>query len=56
MADISAQAPITTDSIRNGYMAMTRRKRLYSGAMLALFVALMVAGFNLADDRNAGGF
>jgi len=56
MADISAQAPITTDSIRNGYMAMTRRKRLYSGAMLAIFVALMVAGFNLADDRNAGGF
>ncbi len=56
MADLSAQAPITTDGIRNAYMAMTRRRRLYSGAMLAIFVALMVAGFNLADSRNAGGF
>ncbi|MRU14628.1 phosphonate ABC transporter, permease protein PhnE [Roseovarius sp. A21] len=56
MADLSAQAPITTDGIRDNYMAMTRRKRLYSGAMLAIFVALMVAGFNLADSRNAGGF
>jgi phosphonate transport system permease protein len=56
MADLSVQAPITTDGIRSEYMAMTRRKRLYSGAMLAIFVALMVAGFNLADSRNAGGF
>ena len=56
MAELSAQAPITTDGIRSEYMAMTRRKRLYSGAMLAIFVALMVAGFNLADSRNAGGF
>ncbi|WP_306153069.1 phosphonate ABC transporter, permease protein PhnE [Roseovarius sp. MMSF_3281] len=56
MADLSAQAPITTDGIRSAYMAMTRRRRLYSGAMLAIFVALMVAGFNLADSRNAGGF
>ncbi|WP_288939911.1 phosphonate ABC transporter, permease protein PhnE [uncultured Roseovarius sp.] len=56
MADISAQAPITTDDIRQDYMAMTRRKRLYSGAILAIFVALMVAGFDLADARNAGGF
>ncbi|MBU3259182.1 phosphonate ABC transporter, permease protein PhnE [Roseovarius sp. PS-C2] len=56
MADISAQAPITTDDIRQDYMAMTRRKRLYSGTILAIFVALMVAGFDLADARNAGGF
>jgi phosphonate transport system permease protein len=56
MADLSVQAPITTDGIRSEYMAMTRRRRLYSGAMLAIFVALMVAGFNLADSRNAGGF
>lgn len=56
MAELSAQAPIKTDGIRSEYMAMTRRRRLYSGAMLAIFVALMVAGFNLADSRNAGGF
>ncbi|EAP77879.1 phosphonate ABC transporter, permease protein [Roseovarius nubinhibens ISM] len=33
-----------------------RRKRIYGGILLALFVALMVGGFDLADSRNAGGF
>ncbi|WP_375172584.1 phosphonate ABC transporter, permease protein PhnE [Pseudooceanicola sp.] len=42
--------------IRDDYMALTRRKRLYSGILLAVFVALMASGFMLADDRNAGGF
>ena len=37
-------------------MALTRRKRLYGGILLAVFVALMVSGFMVADDRNAGGF
>ncbi|MEO0751268.1 MAG: phosphonate ABC transporter, permease protein PhnE [Pseudomonadota bacterium] len=56
MADLTAtDAPSTTD-VRDHYMAMTRRKRLYSGVLLIVFVALMVAGFWKADDRNAGGF
>ena len=38
------------------YMEMTRRKRLYGAVMLIVFVALMVSGFRLADERNAGGF
>ncbi|MBT9382357.1 phosphonate ABC transporter, permease protein PhnE [Pseudooceanicola sp. CBS1P-1] len=38
------------------YMAMLRRKRLYSALMLALFVALMASGFVVVDERNAGGF
>jgi len=42
--------------IRDDYMALTRRKRLYSAVLLAIFVALMASGFVLADDRNAGGF
>jgi phosphonate transport system permease protein len=35
---------------------MVRRKRLYGGVMLIVFVALMVSGFRVADARNAGGF
>ncbi len=54
MADISAHAPVS--EVRDAYMELTRRKRLYSGIMLTVFVALMVSGFMLADDRNAGGF
>ncbi|WP_138423757.1 phosphonate ABC transporter, permease protein PhnE [Maritimibacter alexandrii] len=41
---------------RAHYVEMTRRKRMYGGIMLAVFVALMVSGFMLADARNAGGF
>jgi phosphonate transport system permease protein len=43
-------------SVKADYLATTQRKRLYSGVILAVFVALLVSGFNLADERNAGGF
>jgi len=57
MADMSAGASAPpTAAIRDEYMAATRRKRMYSGIMLVVFLALMVAGFRTADDRNAGGF
>ncbi|MCE8539669.1 phosphonate ABC transporter, permease protein PhnE [Ruegeria pomeroyi] len=42
--------------IRDDYTALTRRKRVYGGILLILFVSLMAAGFHTADDRNAGGF
>ena len=42
--------------IQRAYMAEIRRKRMYGGVLLAVFVVLMVSGFNLADARNAGGF
>ena len=42
--------------IREDYTALTRRKRVYGGILLILFVSLMAAGFRTADDRNAGGF
>lgn len=45
-----------TSDIRTDYLALTRRKRVYNAILLALFVALMVAGFRTADSRNAGGF
>ncbi len=56
MADLTSHAPRTVDEIRETYTELTRRKRLYGGVLLALFVALMVAGFRTADDRNAGSF
>lgn len=43
-------------AIKADYTAMIQRKRLYSGVLLIVFVALLAAGFNIADRRNAGGF
>lgn len=43
-------------AIKADYTAMVQRKRLYSGVLLIVFVALLAAGFNIADGRNAGGF
>lgn len=55
MTDLTAgDAGLTR--IRDDYAAQTRRKRVYGGILLILFVALMVAGFRTADDRNAGSF
>ncbi len=42
--------------IQTSYMEMVQRKRLYGGLTLLIFVILMVSGFMVADDRNAGGF
>ena len=44
------------ETIHDRYMEHTRRKRLYGGMLLAVFVALMAGGFMTADARNAGGF
>ncbi len=57
MADISlSTAPQSVDRIQSSYMAQVRRRRLYGGLTLLIFVVLMVSGFNIADERNAGGF
>jgi phosphonate transport system permease protein len=42
--------------MRSDYMAQVRRKRMMDGILLVIFIALMVSGFMIADDRNAGGF
>ncbi|NOD36741.1 MULTISPECIES: phosphonate ABC transporter, permease protein PhnE [unclassified Ruegeria] len=55
MTDLTAGSP-TVDQIRDDYTAMTRRKRVYGGILLILFVAVMASGFRVADDRNAGSF
>ncbi|SMR82126.1 phosphonate transport system permease protein [Aliiroseovarius halocynthiae] len=49
-------APHSLDSIQSSYMAQVQKRRLYGGLALMIFVILMVAGFNVADQRNAGGF
>jgi len=41
---------------RDAYLHQTRRKRMYGGILLVLFVAIMAAGFRTAEDRNAGDF
>lgn len=41
---------------REAYIAMVRRKRMYGGVLLVIFVALMASGWRLAESRNAGSF
>ena len=42
--------------IQHDYLALTRRRRLYGGLLVVIFVAMLVSGFRVADARNAGGF
>jgi len=55
MTDLTAGSP-SVAQIRDDYTATTRRKRVYGGILLILFVAVMASGFRVADDRNAGSF
>ena len=41
---------------QDAYLDMVRRKRMYGGILLVLFVALVTSGWMLAEHRNAGGF
>lgn len=43
-------------NIREAYLEMVRRKRMYGGILLVIFIALMASGWMLADERNAGSF
>ena len=49
------QRPDLADN-REAYLEMVRRKRMYGGLLLVIFIAIMASGWMLADDRNAGGF
>lgn len=46
----------TTADIQADYIAAMRHKRVLNFILLLLFVGLMVAGFQTAEARNAGGF
>ena len=43
--------PDLTDS-RHAYLELVRRKRMYGGILLALMVALLASGFELAQERR----
>lgn len=41
---------------RNDYLALIQRRRMYSSLFLLIFGLLFFSGFNIAEQRNAGGF
>lgn len=43
-------------ALRASYLALSRRRQLYSGLFLVLFVVLFATGFRIAEERNAGDF
>ena len=45
-----------TIAIRDNYLALARRKQMYGGILMVIFIAMLASGFRLADARNAGGF
>lgn len=49
-------APPHPGDIREGYLLLTRRRRMYSGIVLLVFATLFISGFQIAEMRNAGGF
>ena len=51
-----AGAPRRIAQVQAHYDALVQRRRLYGGLTLLVFVLLMVSGFAVVDDRNAGGF
>ena len=56
MAELTHPAAPSVGQMQDTYMEMVRRRRLYNGILMAIFVLLMVSGFWIADSRNAGGF
>jgi phosphonate transport system permease protein len=56
VSDATLNTNVSLRSATDNYLAVVRRKRMYSGILLVMFIALMVSGFDLADSRNAGGF
>ncbi len=55
MTDISASSA-PSPALREEYLALVQRRRLYSFVLLVVFVALLASGFYVANERNAGGF
>ena len=56
MADISISPRAGAAGVKSDYLDGTRRKRLYSGILLILFILLMASGFRITQERNAGDF
>lgn len=58
MSDLSLSrpGPSRLEVQTSAYLAAARRKQLYSGLLIALFALMMLSGFRLAEERNAGDF
>ena len=56
MADFAAPGALRVADTQRHYMQLVRQRRLYGGLTMLVFVLLMVTGFLIANDRNAGGF
>jgi phosphonate transport system permease protein len=57
MAEITYPAGSGAGTARaDAYVEMARRRQLYTGILILLFLLMMVAAFQLAEARNAGGF
>ncbi len=50
------QSPQSPVELRESYLGMVRKKRLYGGVLLIFFVAIFASGWEIAEGRNAGGF
>lgn len=55
MTDI-AEGAVRAPEVRAAYLSEMRSKRIMNLILLIIFIALLVAGFRTADNRNAGGF
>jgi phosphonate transport system permease protein len=56
VSDATLNSPASLQRVQDNYMQLVRRKRMYSGLILIVFIALLTSGFMLADARSAGGF
>jgi phosphonate transport system permease protein len=60
MADAALTPPATGPvplALRTAdYIAANRRKQLYSGILVTIFLLLLFSGFQIAQERNAGDF
>jgi phosphonate transport system permease protein len=56
MADLTAAPGTGTARMQEHYMSLVRARRMYGGITLGLFVILMILGYQVVEDRSAGGF
>ncbi len=60
MADVTlgqtGGSPTALHSATETYLAMNRRKRMYGGILLVIFIAIMASGWRISEERNAGDF
>jgi phosphonate transport system permease protein len=47
---------MVTDSIHLEILAMEKRRRLYSAAVILVLLAILISGYGLANEMNSGSF